>query len=320
MTTPNREQIIERATELYFNANPQVTNNPEVSELIESGFFWSAQAELMSNTTKTIREQSKTFDLSIYDFSFDCDLMQKSNLLISGSNHSGKTRLASMIASILRTFNWQIVVLDNSGAWIESSDLDFYQSLQQGFSVCEFDKQSIILDTSDLTLEQQKKIAETLSLQLWNRKQSEWVCLFIEEAELFCKNLRGSTSQNLFRLFSVGRNRKIRVSAITTDLALLDPSFIRLCSQRFHGRLNPEQNAKTKFKSYYGQTWLDVAQKLATGSFVYLHDTDVQLINAQLFTPKTKPMNLSMQFERPQKTSFWSRLLERPQRPKRLGA
>ncbi|UCB60115.1 MAG: hypothetical protein JSW72_08400, partial [Candidatus Bathyarchaeota archaeon] len=100
---------------------------------------------------------------------------------------------------------------------------------------------------------------------------------------------RGHVSQNLFRIMHSGRNKQVRVLAITTDLALIDPSFIRLCGQRYHARLGIEENSKRKYRSYYGKQWLETTENLETGQFVYLNVNELSLISVPLFESKCKP-------------------------------
>lgn len=99
--------------------------------------------------------------------------------------------------------------------------------------------------------------------------------------------------QNLYRICHVGRNRQTRVLGITTDLALIDSSFIRLCQQRYHARIGIEENAKRKFKNYYGKRWLEVTEKLNVGEFVYLNKNQLQKIKIPLFQSVHKPQNLN---------------------------
>jgi len=50
MTTPNKEAILEHAKELYFKDNPDAPT-PEEHELVESGYCYEAQNQLMRNDT-----------------------------------------------------------------------------------------------------------------------------------------------------------------------------------------------------------------------------------------------------------------------------
>jgi len=48
VTTPNKEAILERAQQLFFKDNPNAPT-PEKDELIESGYYYQAQTQLMRN-------------------------------------------------------------------------------------------------------------------------------------------------------------------------------------------------------------------------------------------------------------------------------
>ena len=57
---------------------------------------------------------------------FDLKEAKNTNILISGANHSGKTRLACGIASMLYKLGYQVQVIDISGIWKSISDLPYY--------------------------------------------------------------------------------------------------------------------------------------------------------------------------------------------------
>lgn len=54
---------------------------------------------------------------------------------------------------------------------------------------------------------------------------------------------------------------------ITVDLALIDPSFIRLCQRRYHGCLGIKQGSKRRFKSHYDKEWMEKTTQLEVGQF-----------------------------------------------------
>jgi hypothetical protein len=99
---------------------------------------------------------------------------------------------------------------------------------------------------------------------------------------------------------------------ITTDLALVGSSFIRLCLQCGHGRLCIEQNSTKKFSGYYGKNWLAQALKLDLGQFVYLNGGTLKVIDSNDWKPKTRPRNyFDYDFEpQPIKLGFWQRFLK----------
>lgn len=315
LTTPNKEQILERATELYFKENPHMQNTPEPEELVEDGYFFQAQHELMATPYKQFepdKPQKPETPFNIYDFNLDIPLLEKSNLLISGCNSSGKTRLGAMICSMLKTFDWQIIVFDNSSVWKQVSDIAFYYDLNtcEDLANIPLTEHSIIYDFSELNIDAQRFIVNLISNRIWRQRtpyENRNMLIVLEEFELYGRNLRGFISQNIFRIMHSGRNKHIRVLAITTDLALIDTSFIRLCQQRFHGKLGIEENSKRKFKHYYGNEYLEICEKLEIGNFLYLHNDSLKVIHADLFNPKTAPQPfMTMQ---PKKTSWLSRIL-----------
>jgi len=244
---------------------------------------------------KHVRNQISKFNIP-----FDIEEAQKSNILISGTNHTGKSRLACNITSILQNFNWGIICFDNTGIWRKISDLPtWYQVTEQNIDLVyetvsyPFPNSSMIYDTSLLIPDQQKLFVDKVLKDLWdsrvNNPSNQWTLVALEEFELFGRNTRGSASQNLFRIMHAGRNQRIRALAITTDLALIDPSFIRLCQQRYHARLAIEDNSKRKFRGYYGGDWCRIAQELDLGFFIYLFRNKLKMVHVPLFESKRLP-------------------------------
>ena len=112
---------------------------------------------------------------------------------------------------------------------------------------------------------------------------------------------------------SAGRNQHILVLAITVDLALIDPSFIRLCQQRYHARLGIEENSKRKFRNYYGLDWCRIATEgLDLGFFIYLLRNKLKVINVPCFETKRipKPFYIPKPLPKPQPKSLWTRIRE----------
>ena len=266
---------------------------------------------------KHVRNQISKFNIP-----FDIEEAQKSNILISGTNHTGKSRLACNITSILQNFNWRIICFDNTGIWRRISDLPtWYQVTEQSIDLetrtvnYPFFQQSIIYDTSLLIPDHQKLFVDKVLRDLWdsrvNNPSNQWTLVALEEFELFGRNTRGSASQNLFRIMHAGRNQRIRALAITTDLALIDPSFIRLCQQRYHARLAIEDNSKRKFRGYYGGDWCRVAQELDLGFFIYLFRNKLKIMHVPLFEPKRLPAPYTPKIiEQPKPKGLWERIKE----------
>ena len=114
-----------------------------------------------------------------------------------------------------------------------------------------------------------------------------------KEVEEYLKSIRGTASENVFRIIHQGRNQAARAILITTDLALLDRSVIRLCRVRFHGSLGIEENAKRKFRAYYGKDWCRIAtESLEVGDFIRLRKKHLDIVTVPEFKRKHSPRQL----------------------------
>ena len=255
---------------------------------------------------------------------FDLKEAKKTNLLISGANASGKTRLACAISSMLNRLGYKVVVIDVSGIWKTISDLPFVVKAYKfdgEISIPKRPYESHIVDLSMLKLSETKEIVEQISNEIWESRQNQpnqkpmW--LIFEEAEIYLRNIRGSASESVYRMVHVARNIGVRCVLLSVDLALLDASVIRQCGIRYHGFLNVEQNSKRKFTSYYGKDYTRIAfEDLEAGDFIRLHKRKLDIVSVPLFEPKHKPQAV-YQFEQepqatipePKRKSFIKRLL-----------
>lgn len=233
---------------------------------------------------------------------FNVEEAKNTNILLSGGNNSGKTMLACSIASKFYRMGYTLIVLDVSGVWKHISDLPFYipvKKVNGKIKIPLFEQNtSRIYDLSTLKLSEIKKVVEKLSEIIWNERVNQInpvpTFLFLEESEIFCKSIRSNDTESLFKLIHVGRNFNTRCLLISTDLALIDASIIRLCGVRFHGFLNVEENSKRKFRAYYGLDWCRIANEgLGVGDFIrflqHKRDKPLEVVSVPLFVPKTKP-------------------------------
>lgn len=289
MTMPTRTEIENHARELwirdqYRSGDPQLAEtNPEYSELLEGGYIACAQSELMANESRKYAEyeaydryveKNENEDVEVSKgLPLDFAEAKRSNLLISGGNQTGKTLTAIQICDLLQQHGWQIIVFDNSAVWRRKSNIqNCYVVYERKGKISMHEGESLLIDMSLLTPKFQQRFVEQLTNQIWNirlQQSCKWLLLVFEEFQLYGKNLRGDVSQNILRLMSAGANLGIRVLAVSPDLALIDPSFIRLCGQRYHFRLGCEINAKRRFRGYYGEKWLDAVQRLEVGQCLY---------------------------------------------------
>jgi len=268
---------------------------------------WEKRKMNRDHIEKHVRNQISKFDIP-----FDIQEAQKSNILISGTNHTGKSRLACNITSILQNFNWQIICFDNTGIWREISDVEMLYQVSEALNF-PFPNSSTTYDASLLIPNDQKLFVDEVLKDLWdsrvNNPSNQWTLVVLEEFELFGRNIRGPVGQKLFRIMHAGRNQRIRVLGITTDLALIDAPFIRLCQQRYHARLAIEDNSKRKFRGYYGRDWCRVAQELDLGFFIYLFKNKLKIVHVPLFEPKRLPAPYTQPtIQLPKPKGLWQRI------------
>jgi hypothetical protein len=302
MVTPKKEQIIERAKELFFqhewkNGN-RTSITPSERELKESGWLSVAQSELMRNEDTEYRSyiereatelgivkgqvQYKSCLTANMGFPIDLEECRKSNILITGTNAQGKTLAAMQICDILINNNWQCLVFDSSGIWKSKSSIpDVCTVRKKKDKVRMYLDRSMIFDISLLLPRDQKKFLEQILSQIWVlrvlQRPQRWCLIVLEEAHLYMRNIRGLVSQNLMRICSVGRNWKIRTLAISPSLTGLDCEFVRLAQQRYHFRLGNEVNAKRRFRSYYGLDWCRECQNLDVGFALYVNKEKLEV-------------------------------------------
>jgi len=222
---------------------------------------------------------------------FELEQAKDTNILISGANASGKTRLACGIASTLHKLGFQVIVIDVSGIWKTVSDLPYFAKAYRIGKEIVMPKLETngIYDLSNLKLSESRKVVEAISSRIWNSNPRKPTWLFLEESEAYLKNIRGLASEEIYRLCHIGRNKGVRTVLVTTDLALLDASIIRLCGIRFHGFLNIEENSKRKFRNYYGKDYARIAfEGLESGDFIRLHKRRLDIISVPLFEAKHK--------------------------------
>lgn len=223
---------------------------------------------------------------------FDVSEASKRNVLVSGGNNSGKTRMAMAHADILQRCGWIVICADPSGAW-KQGPLKEVVTLREGQTNIMKIYDSVVFDTSELYLNSQVEFIETLSQYLWEWKtktnNQTPVMLILEESQIFAKSLKADKVKNLARLLLVGRNKQIRCTMITPRLASIGTEAIATSGQRYFGFSNETNNSR-KLKSMYGKEWSEIAKSLNVGEFVFINSNKPpQLIRVPLFTPDTVP-------------------------------
>lgn len=224
----------------------------------------------------------------------DIDECKRTNVMISGTNSSGKSLTAMAISDKLMLNGFQIYVIDSTGVWRKKSSIPSYWQVSETTMKYVLPRSSIIYDVSRLTASYQREFLESILNEVWLRSLDEnrqqWLMIVIEEAHLIMRHIRGRASENLLRICSVGRNVNIRTLAISPSFVGLDAEFRRLAQQRYHFRLPNESNTKRRFCSIYSKDWYRVAKHLDTGFCIYYLNERMQVVKIPKFVSNVRPM------------------------------
>jgi len=236
---------------------------------------------------------------------------KRSNILVTGTNQQGKSRLAMAIADILINEGWQVILFDNVGHWKHKSSIPLYFEVSENSMRYVIPKNSsIVYDISFLLPSFQKEFVENVLADVWRYRlmgeTDKQILIVFEEAHLYMQNIRSLLGQNLMRICSVGANHKIRTLAISPSLTGLDVEFIRLAQQRYHFKLGCELNAKRRFRGYYSKDWCRVAENLDVGYCIYYINGKLQVYGLPLFESNITPKPCRIPEPKPeQKMSLW---------------
>lgn len=279
MTTPNRNQILERARELYAqdcyrNGAPELANtNPEKSELLESGFISVAKSELMRNVaTKNAEWSDKDLDAS--DLTVDIQQLFDSNALILGSRHCGKSDVAMLICDIAMRKNAIIVVFDPSQDWIARSSIKQYVKVEP-FSFLDVPNESIIYDMSLCSPQDQQRIVENFTKNLFEHQAQasnrvQYLVIFEEAHTYYYQNaMRSKNAVNSVRMLSVGRNVGIACLLVSQFASMIDKFCIKHSTSQMWCGFTREANDVAYLKRIMGAE-SEKLSKLGDGEFLYL--------------------------------------------------
>ncbi|MDH5665718.1 MAG: hypothetical protein OEY10_05420, partial [Nitrosopumilus sp.] len=119
MGTPNKQQIYEKARELWYqdqhrNGCSELAQiNPEYSELLENGYVHSARTMLMSSNPNVVviekNAKSEKEELTLDDhFLVDIEELLRSGCFIVGGKGTTKSNMAKIIADKLRKLGYVV--------------------------------------------------------------------------------------------------------------------------------------------------------------------------------------------------------------------
>lgn len=246
-----------------------------------------------SNHSDTTTRNMQNISVNKYVYPIDIEEAKKSNILVTGTNQQGKTRLAMALCDVLMREGWQVLVFDSVGIWKTKSSIPHYFDVSEKTMKFVITDNSLIYDISKLLPFFQREYLEAVLSELWNyrieQQTEKWLLIVTEEAHLYMRFLRGLVSQNLMRFCSVGANWKTRILAISPSLTGLDSEFIRLCQQRYHFKLGNELNAKRRFRGYYSKDMQIVGLNLNVGCFLYYLNGKLTPCCVPLFVSDTQP-------------------------------
>lgn len=306
MATPNKSEILAKALEMWKSYQYQrgcgelAETNPEPCELAEDGFLQAAQSELMSSPykkyesfeqpEKTIRENEKTERLQPENFAdiFDVDACLRSGLVLFGGSGCGKSTLGKAIVRKLSANGITSYIVDSSRAWTNEG----YDVIEVSRSIdrYEWNRENTVFDVAYLTVNEKTIFANTLAGSLMDDHISGTVegaeILVLEEAELFLSNnsLRSHALENLLTLVSTGRNFNVRFIAISQVPSGIDKLPIKLCEQRFFGRLS-EPNDVRYVKQILPKESVEQLKRLETGCFIAENKGKVQRFKLEIEKP-----------------------------------
>lgn len=247
--TPTKEEIIEKAVEIYMKEEWQngskSTITPTERELKEGGYFQTARQVLMcSNPYRIVieKESKSTIDitkdwLSLVDFN---QLLRNGGLIL-GSSGTGKSDLGMYVAEGLQQRGVTVYVVDSSQSWLNQSNIGFAIQVPTNLRAKVYNL-STIYDTSLLSVRDQKVFVEDLIGILYeyaarNPQSRSWKVLVLEEAQLiyYQGSLRSHRLPFSKQLLTVGRNFGLRYLAISQFSSEVDKLLVKMSGQRWFG-------------------------------------------------------------------------------------
>jgi hypothetical protein len=303
---PKREQILERARELYLQQcykNGIEPINPEDSELLENGFYAQAKSELMRDAYRSAIENNKDFYEAENDFSVNIERLFEANGLILGSRNCGKSDLAMMISDKAIEHDAIVCVFDPSTDWLARSSIRQYAKVEAN-TVLEVPSESVIFDISLLSPNQQRQIVENFAKILFehqassvNRKQ--YLVIFEESHTYFYQNvMRSKGAVHSIRLLSVGRNLGISSLLISQFSSMLDKFCIKHATSQIWLGYTREPNDLKYLRSLLGSNVSELP-KLNDGEFLYLTRDNIQKIAIESYNFTTTKTLISAKIPEP---------------------
>ena len=257
--TPTKDQIIERAMELYHEDNWQISDiNPTEDELKESGYVSQAMTELMrvNPYVVQIRKGKETERMASLDSeTFPMDAILREACFVTGGRGSGKSNLLKLLVSEALAQKVQVKVIDSTLIW-KGFPLDTIRVRKPKV----LSKWNAIYDTSRLSVLEMRDFAQrmmTLDLEEAIRLTDIGYkprCLYvIEEVQnvIMPNSLRMLKFQEISRFCTQGRNFGLSYVCSTQRLSSTDTSLVEISGVKYWMKLEGDNNFKK------ARAWLD---------------------------------------------------------------
>ncbi len=281
MTTPKREDIIERAFELNARRNIRINlSNPEVSELHEDGTYEEAKNQLMrSENSEYLNELERLCNSLGYTLVKDKDAKENELVMfpietilreccfVVGGRGSGKSNILKLIVERLLACKVEVKVIDASLVW---KDYPLLQRIRVRSGKSERGiesglKWNCVYDVSRLSVLQMRDFTQKMMKQdldeaiLLTDSGNKPRCIYvIEECQniVLPNSLRALKYQAISRFVTQGRNFGMSYILSTQRLASTDTSLIEISGLRYFLKLEGENSIRkvrswlTKFQSW----------------------------------------------------------------------
>jgi energy-coupling factor transporter ATP-binding protein EcfA2 len=306
MTTPCRAEIRQKAQELYAKYQDQcgaselAQNTCEENELKEDGFWSAAVSELMQGENKEwtrypdalvrpVKPQRLEIETENFDEIFDVDALLRSGLVVFGGSGCGKSTLAKAVVRRLAAKGIVSYVVDSSRAWTNEG----YDTIEVSRD-CKcyiWNSENTVFDVCLLSVDEKVIFADTLARSLLDAHICGTVdrpeILVFEESETYLGNntLRSKRLEHVLTLVSTGRNFALRYIAISQVPSMIDKLPIKLCEQRFFGRLS-EPNDQRYCKAILNKESVEQLKSLTVGNFISENKGKIQKFKLETEKPR----------------------------------
>lgn len=308
--TPTKQQIIEKAIEQYHYTNPHILTNPTYEELLESGYIYSSQCELMRNTDEykqylvsELRENKEDFKVKPLEtcegkIPFDVAEALRSGFYVCGTTGIGKSDIAMYCAEQLMKNGITVIVFDSTQDWLTRSSIPYYQKIKMNQPIdIHLDGASAIFDISALYPTEKQLFVEAFCGILYKHQASKQdrkpYFLIFEDAPtyLWQGSLRSNKCRNTSMLLTEGRNYSVRFGCIAQFSSMVDKNAMRYMKQRYYG-FTVEPNDIKYLQGFCGEQAHEL-RNLKNGEFVYQNpNNELMKVQIEPYASIIKPIEL----------------------------